>query len=216
MEKIYYEINYENEIEKARNTESKYFSIDSLIQNLMWLRFQKIPLLIRDNWKQDWVYHFFYNSQYHKLNAVSMKVKYNYSDDWFYFKNKDKLLNVLSNKEENDLNLYLENNTDIVVDLSEPIYKSSTENQISYVNSLLHKHNYGIQIEVIDQKKCNIIIRALKMDKNVIILYKGKQYTKQNILPKVVENNNEGEIKKRVIDVYNKIVERRLKKTKEL
>ncbi len=216
MEKIYYEINYENEIEKAKEFETTKFNIYFLIQNLNWLRSNNIPLLIREDWKQDWVYHFYYNGQYHKITAVSLKVKYYFSDIWVEFKSKDKLINVLTNKEENDLNTYLENNTDIVVDLSEPIYKSSTENQISYVNSLLRQYNYGITMEVIDQKKCNIIIRALKMDKNVIILYKGKQFIKHNILSKVVENKNEDEIKKRIIDVYNKIVERRLKKTKEL
>lgn len=213
MEKIYYEINYENEIEKAKEFETTKFNIYFLIQNLNWLRSNNIPLLIREDWKQDWVYHFYYNGQYHKITAVSLKVKYYFSDIWVEFKSKDKLINVLTNKEENDLNIYLENNTDIVVDLSEPIYKSSTENQISYVNSLLRQYNYGITMEVIDQKKCNIIIRALKMDKNVIILYKGKQYIKQNILSKVVDNNNDNEIKIKVLNAYNKIATKRLNKT---
>lgn len=213
MEKIYYEINYENEIEKAKEFETTKFNINFLIQNLNWLRSNNIPLLIREDWKQDWVYHFYYNGQYHKITAVSLKVKYYFSDIWVEFKSKDKLINVLTNKEENDLNIYLENNTDIVVDLSEPIYKSSTENQISYVNSLLRQYNYGITMEVIDQKKCNIIIRALKMDKNVIILYKGKQYIKQNILSKVVDNNNDNEIKIKVLNAYNKIAAKRLNKT---
>lgn len=213
MEKIYYEINYENEIEKAKEFETTKFNIYFLIQNLNWLRSNNIPLLIREDWKQDWVYHFYYNGQYHKITAVSLKVKYYFSDIWVEFKSKDKLINVLTNKEENDLNTYLENNTDIVVDLSEPIYKSSTENQISYVNSLLRQYNYGITMEVIDQKKCNIIIRALKMDKNVIILYKGKQYIKQNILSKVVDNNNDNEIKIKVLNAYNKIATKRLNKT---
>lgn len=213
MEKIYYEINYENEIEKAKEFETTKFNINFLIQNLNWLRSNNISLLIREDWKQDWVYHFYYNGQYHKITAVSLKVKYCFSDIWVEFKSKDKLINVLTNKEENDLNTYLENNTDIVVDLSEPIYKSSTENQISYVNSLLRQYNYGITMEVIDQKKCNIIIRALKMEKNVIILYKGKQYTKQNILTKVVDNNNDDETKIKIINAYNKIAAKRLNKT---